>query len=52
MATHPTIVGLVVSALRSQSGAVEFWGTAAAHALTSEGFKAIAAKNLQTLQAL
>jgi hypothetical protein len=32
--------------------AMAFWGTAAAHALISEGFKAIAAKNLQTLQAL
>ncbi|WP_411884617.1 type II toxin-antitoxin system HipA family toxin YjjJ [Polaromonas sp. YR568] len=32
--------------------AMAFWGIAAAHALISEGFKAIAAKNLQTLQAL
>jgi hypothetical protein len=32
--------------------AMAFWDTAAAHALISEGFKAIAAKNLQTLQAL
>ena len=32
--------------------AMAFWGAAAAHALISEGFKAIAARNLQTLQAL